>query len=151
MNTTSVLLWRINPKQCDYTKLKPDQAWFSTSGLNLVKAKLVPGNLIIAQSSNDGKANILGIWQVLQKPQKRACDGHSAIVHSFKGQFKKVRQYSQWRVSCALVYGINEMNDMNIMIKNIVSPFKQRQKPTVLPSKIASEICALLPSLLPSQ
>ena len=131
-------MWRINPKECNYELLNPNNDIFSSKAVIVGSFDLREGDYICAVASGKGKGRGLwGIWEVT-KPQFYGPmpDGQACYLPPHDER----RKEAQYRVQAKLYLRTTSANS----VKNIISK-KQLYIPP--PSKLSYEqfqqLCAL--------
>lgn len=121
------VLWRINPKQCDYSKLN-DIDTFS-SNYNVTKFNLSKGDILYAVASGSQRyKGLLGIWEIQSYP----------FISELKGQecwhppYDKERQKMQYRVVAKRIKDL--ANDNGEKIQSIMGSQKSIPRPSLLNS-----------------
>ena len=65
-NNPQFVLWRINPKECVYSKINPDGDIFSSKAPGVKKFNLKDGDyLCVVASGANRKKGLLGIWKII--------------------------------------------------------------------------------------
>ncbi len=101
------ILFRINPKQCNYGKLSDIDVFSSKS--NIGKLELKKGDLLFAVASGaNRKKGLLGIWKILKEPYIKK--GKKVDVKSFTEEFKISREKKQWRIKAKKIKDIKSDN-----------------------------------------
>lgn len=141
------VLWRINKHQCDYRKLNPNGATFSTAGLNLERAGVNVGTCLVVISSGSGRRRLLGIWKVWSPPKKMAYTLSASHIQSFyPGISRSQRRRAQWRVFAKLLYSSDDLgaSACTDVLNQIDSRFLRIMQPVPLASQQWNNVKAVL-------
>ena len=89
------IMWRINPKECDYDKLDEVDI-FSSASKSIKNMEIEKGDFICAVASGkNAKIGLHGIWRVLREPY---CEELKVSQKCYKSPYDKERMKLQWRV-----------------------------------------------------
>jgi hypothetical protein len=105
---------RINPKQCDYSKLDPEGDEFVSKAPELGGFGIGRGTLVYAiASGTNRKAGLLGIWTASCAPINRAAEDKD--VKSFNEPYKTKRKTVQWRIPADICHDEFEKNNLDTL------------------------------------
>lgn len=96
-------IWRINPKQCDYKKMRTDNEIFCSAWGGVPNLGIRAGDIIVPIASGSNKAmGVLGLWRVTQEPELKKL---FSVNECWVSPYKKTREKKQWRVPASKMEG----------------------------------------------
>lgn len=138
--TVSGLLFRINPRECDYTSLDVNGDIFCTRAVNLISANVREGTLVFMLASGpDRRKGILGIWRVVGDPWRAPDVEYNLPIP----QARPHRMIKQWRMRARLIVDVQELcgdNLDDIFMHTSVREMRIRMIPQTLTSDQTHEL-----------
>lgn len=124
---TKYVMWRINPKQCNYSLLNANGDLFSTAKAFVANYNLQPGDILCPiASDNNRKKGILGLWEITSTVFNSAIQGQPCWL----APYDESRKLPQYRIAARKIVDSN--NRTGSQMRNIVGAKIDNMPPTLL-------------------
>lgn len=124
---TKYVMWRINPKQCNYSLLNGNGDLFSTAKAFVANYNLQSGDILCAVASgNNRKKGILGVWEITSTVFNSAIQGQPCWL----APYDESRKLPQYRIAARKIVDSNNMTGSEM--KNTVGAKINNMPPTLL-------------------